>query len=59
MTATAQDGTTSGPITVDGNGGARYFGFYGTTGGHRRFDHRHGGPRYAQGFAIGEFGLGG
>jgi hypothetical protein len=32
VTATAQDGTTSNPILVDGNGGARYFGFYGTGG---------------------------
>ena len=30
--ATAQDGTTSGAILVDGNGGAQYFGFYGTGG---------------------------
>lgn len=28
--ATAQDGTTSGPVPVQGNSGARYFGFYGT-----------------------------
>jgi hypothetical protein len=32
VTATAQDGTTSGPVVVDGNGGARYFGFYGIGG---------------------------
>jgi hypothetical protein len=32
VTAMAQDGTTSGPISVDGNGGARYFGFYGIGG---------------------------
>jgi hypothetical protein len=30
ITATAQDGTTSGPIPVDGNAGATYFGFYAT-----------------------------
>jgi hypothetical protein len=30
VTATAQDGTTSGPVQVQGNSGARYFGFYGT-----------------------------
>jgi hypothetical protein len=28
--ATAQDGTTSGPVPVQGDSGARYFGFYGT-----------------------------
>jgi hypothetical protein len=28
--ATAQDGTTSGPVQVQGNSGAKYFGFYGT-----------------------------
>jgi hypothetical protein len=53
--ATAQNGTTSGPISVDGNGGAQYFGFYGT-----------GGVTVAsitvttsdpQGFAVGEFGI--
>jgi hypothetical protein len=30
VTATAQDGTTSGPIQVQGNSGAKYFGFYAT-----------------------------
>jgi hypothetical protein len=30
VTATAQDGTTSGPVAVQGNGGAAYFGFYAT-----------------------------
>ncbi|MDX6414850.1 MAG: hypothetical protein QOH23_2260 [Gaiellaceae bacterium] len=30
--ATAQDGTTSDAVSVDGNGGAEYFGFYGTGG---------------------------
>ena len=28
--ATAQDGTTSGPIQVEGESGAQYFGFYST-----------------------------
>jgi hypothetical protein len=32
VTATAQDGTTSGPVLVNGDGGASYFGFYGTGG---------------------------
>ena len=30
ITAVAQDGTQSGPILVDGFGGATYFGFYAT-----------------------------
>jgi hypothetical protein len=53
--ATAQDTTTSGPIQVQGNSGAKYFGFYGT-----------GGVTLAtitvttsdtSGFAVGEFGI--
>ncbi len=32
MSATAQDGTTSGPMTVYGDAGAQYFGFYATCG---------------------------
>jgi hypothetical protein len=32
ITATAQNGTTSGPVTVSGLSGATYFGFYGTGG---------------------------
>jgi hypothetical protein len=55
ITATAQDGTTSGPLEVNGEGGAQYFGFYGT-----------GGDTVASitvttddptGFAVGEFGI--
>ena len=55
MTAVAQDGTTSGPVTVNGDAGASFFGFYGT-----------GGATLASitvtgtdplGFAIGEFGI--
>jgi hypothetical protein len=30
VTATAQDGTTSGPVAVQGDSGAAYFGFYAT-----------------------------
>lgn len=54
--ATAQDGTTSGPVQVDGTGGAKYFGFYGT-----------GGATIAtvtvttadtSGLGVGEFGIG-
>jgi hypothetical protein len=53
--ATAQNGTTSGPIQVQGDSGAKYFGFYGT-----------GGVTLASitvtttdttGFAVGEFGI--
>jgi hypothetical protein len=54
ITATTNDGTTSGAVTVNGNGGAKYFGFYS--------------PGFAitsitisspdpGGFAIGEFGI--
>ena len=32
MSATAQDGTTSGSLTVQGNSGAQYFGFYSNAG---------------------------
>lgn len=32
VTATSQDGTSSGPVTVNGQSGAAYFGFYGTSG---------------------------
>ena len=55
MTAYAQDGTSSGPITVEGEAGAQYFGFYAT-----------GGESIAVvtvtsgiDFAIGEFGIAG
>ena len=53
--ATAQDGTTSGPVPVQGDSGAQYFGFYGT-----------GAATLASitvtsadptGFAVGEFGI--
>ncbi len=56
MTATSQDGTTSGPVTVDGNGGARYFGFYGTGGATIASVTVTADPG-AEGFAIGEFGI--
>ena len=54
ITATAQDGTTSGPVTVNGDAGASCFGFYGI-----------GGATVASitvtsaddDFAIGEFGI--
>jgi hypothetical protein len=55
VTATADDGTTSGPVQVQGNSGAQYFGFYAT-----------GTPNLAfitvsttdtSGLGIGEFGI--
>ncbi len=55
FTATAQDGTTSGPVAVNGDAGATYFGFYST-----------GSPivsitveveESANGFSVGEFGI--
>jgi hypothetical protein len=55
ITATSDDGTTSGAVPVYGEGGAEYFGFYGT-----------GGASIASitvsatdptGFAVGEFGI--
>lgn len=53
--AVAQDGTTSGPVSVNGAGGASYLGFYGTGGAQVktitvRTD------AAALGFAVGEFG---
>ncbi len=56
MTATSQDGTTSGPVTVDGNGGAQYFGFYGTGGATIASITVIADPG-AEGFAVGEFGI--
>jgi hypothetical protein len=53
ISATAQDGTTSGPVDVSGASGAKYYGFYGT-----------GGDSLASitisgdvDFAVGEFGI--
>lgn len=53
--ATAQDGTTSGPIAVDGLGGARYFGFYGT--GSATLSSISVTTADPTGFAVGEFGI--
>jgi Ca2+-binding RTX toxin-like protein len=55
ITATAQDGTTSGPIPVSGSAGARYFGFYttDTTIATITITVQAG----SLGFAIGEFGI--
>lgn len=55
MTATSNDGTTSGPIPVAGFAGAEYFGFYATgTASLKTITVSGGDPN---GFAIGEFGV--
>jgi hypothetical protein len=53
--ATAQDGTTSGPISVDGNAGAKYFGFYAT--GETTLESITVTTSDTTGFAVGEFGI--
>jgi len=54
--ATAQNGTTtSGPVSVNGNGGAQYFGFYGTGGMTLAFITVTTSDPF--GFAVGEFGI--
>jgi hypothetical protein len=55
VTATAQDGTTT-TVSVNGNGGAKYFGFY-ATGGDRVSSITVSTPAAANGFAVGEFGI--
>jgi hypothetical protein len=57
VAATAQDGTTSGPITVQGNSGAQYFGFYGT--GSATLSSITVTTADPTGFAVGEFGING
>jgi hypothetical protein len=54
--AVAQDGTSSGPVTVAGQAGARYFGFY-TTGTSALATIKVTVENGANGFAIGEFGI--
>ena len=54
VTATAQDGTTSGPIQVKGNVGA-VLRLLRVGGADYRVDHRH--DRRTSGFAVGEFGI--
>jgi hypothetical protein len=56
VTATAQDGTTSGPIPVQGNSGAKYFGFY-ATGTLDLASITVTTTADARGFAVGEFGI--
>jgi hypothetical protein len=53
--ATAQDGTTSGPIPVQGQAGAQYFGFYGT--GSATLASITVTTADPTGFAVGEFGI--
>ncbi len=56
ITATSQDNTSSGPIPVVGNAGAKYFGFFSTNGvglATITVDV----PAAASGFAVGEFGI--
>jgi hypothetical protein len=55
--ATAQDGTTSGPIAVQGQAGAQYFGFYGT--GDATLSTITVTTADPSGFAVGEFGING
>jgi hypothetical protein len=54
ITATAQDGTTSGPIPVNGFASARYFGFY--TDGSVALKSIEVDSQTS--FAVGEFGIG-
>lgn len=56
MEATADDGTTSGPVSVNGFAGAKYFGFY-ADGGDKIVSITITAPSAAAGFAIGEFGI--
>jgi hypothetical protein len=56
VTATAQDGTTSGPVPVQGNSGAQYFGFY-ATGTLNLASITVTTTADALGLAVGEFGI--
>jgi hypothetical protein len=56
VTATADDGTTSGAIPVEGNSGAQYFGFYTTDASSLSTIQVDVDPG-AGGFAVGEFGI--
>jgi Bacterial Ig-like domain len=56
VTATADDGTISGPIPVAGASGAQYFGFYTTDGSSLSTIQVDVDPE-ANGFAVGEFGI--
>lgn len=54
---TAQDGTTSGPVDVDGYAGAASFGFY-AVGGTTLTTITINGPDDGSGFGVGEFAIG-
>jgi hypothetical protein len=56
VTATSNGGITSGPVSVDGNAGAKYFGFY-ATGADTLTSITVDVPAPALGFAVGEFGI--
>jgi len=53
--ATAQNGTTSGQVDVQGDSGAQYFGFYGTGGDTVQSITIS--TSDSTGFAVGEFGI--
>ena len=55
ITAEASEGTSSGPVSVSGLGGARYFGFYATGGA--TLSTITVSSSDLSGFAIGEFGI--
>ncbi len=57
VVATANDGTTSGPIVIDGFGGAHYIGFYTTGAACVLTTIQITMPVAAAGFAVGEFGI--
>ncbi len=58
VTATAQDGSTSGALPVNGFAGARYFGFYGTNGAKvESITISSPNPPVGSDFAVGEFGI--
>jgi hypothetical protein len=57
ITATANDGSTSGPVPVVGNAGARYYGFYTNNSACLLTTIRIDVAVNAAGFAIGEFGI--
>ncbi|MEP7196588.1 MAG: cohesin domain-containing protein [Saprospiraceae bacterium] len=57
MTAIANDGTTSGPVSVSGASGARYFGFYTTGNGCMLTSIIMSADPGSAGYAIGEFAI--
>jgi hypothetical protein len=58
VTVTAHDGTTSGPIAVQGYYGAQYFGFYSKDGAALSTINVSIDNSNAYGFAVGEFAIG-